>query len=149
MGGRTDHDNTSAETLGGEADNTGLASNGSSRLTLVLSLSKERDEGVGGVGDDGADDTGEVTRGEGDTELGVLGVRVLGRGEDLGVEELDDLLEEEELGHGVGDLKVTKHVISKSTSSENDAKVRHVRQIIQAGKTLTWRDQRGTREPKG
>ena len=54
--------------------------------------------------DDGADDTGEVTGSEGDTELGRLAVGLLGRGEDVGVEELNNLLEEVELGHRVGDL---------------------------------------------
>ncbi len=56
------------------------------------------------MGHDGANDTGEVTGGEGDAELSALGVGLLGSSEDVGVEGLDDLLEEEELGHGVGDL---------------------------------------------
>lgn len=56
------------------------------------------------MGDDGADDTGEVTRREGDTELRALAVLRLGLGEDVRVEQRDDLLEEEELGHGVRDL---------------------------------------------
>lgn len=56
------------------------------------------------MGNDGADDTGEVTGREGDAELGGLAVGVLGRGEDLAVEHVDDVLEEEEFRHCVGDL---------------------------------------------
>ena len=68
-------------------------------IVLAVRLARSQAE------DDGADDTGEVAGGEGDTELRRLAVRLLGRGEDVGVEQLDDLLEEEELGHGVGDLR--------------------------------------------
>lgn len=59
---------------------------------------------VSRVGDDSADHTSQVTGGEGDAELGALGVALLGGGEHVGVESLHDLLEEEELSHGVGDL---------------------------------------------
>jgi len=100
----TNHQDTGTETLGSQVDGTGLAGNLANRLALVLSLAHEGDDRVGRVGDDGADNTGEVTRGEGDTELGALAVGLLGFSEDVGVEQLDDLLEEEELGHGVGDL---------------------------------------------
>jgi len=100
----TDHEDTSTKTLSHKVLNTDLASNLAEGLALVLSLSELRDERVGRVRDDSADDTGEVTGSEGDAELSSLGVGLLGLGEDVGVEHLDDLLEEEELGHGVGDL---------------------------------------------
>ena len=54
--------------------------------------------------DDGADNTSEVSGSEGDTELSSLAIRFLGLSEDAGIEELHDLLEEEELGHGIGNL---------------------------------------------
>ena len=98
------HDHTSTETLGSKVGNTNLASNLADRLALVLSLAELRDKRVSGVGDDGADDTGDVTGGEGDTELHGLAVGVLGCGEDVLVEEADNVLEEEELGHRIGDL---------------------------------------------
>lgn len=100
----TDHDNPGAETLGSNVGNTNLANDLTERLALVGRLSELRNEGISGVGDDGTDNTSEVTRGEGDTELSSLAVSFLGLSENLGVEELDNLLEEEELGHGVGDL---------------------------------------------
>ncbi len=67
-------------------------------LALVVSLAHKRDKGVSGVRNDGANDTSQVTRGEGNSELGVLGVRVLGLSENVGVEQLHNLLEEVELG---------------------------------------------------
>ena len=57
------------------------------------------------MGDYGADDTGEVTSAEGNAKLCGLAVGVLWLSEDVGIEELDNLLEEEELGHCVRDLK--------------------------------------------
>lgn len=44
-----------------------------------------------GVRDNGADDTSDVTRGERDAELSALAVRVLGLGEHLAVEHLNNL----------------------------------------------------------
>lgn len=57
------------------------------------------------MGDNSTDNTSEVTRSKGDTKLSTLAVGLFGLSEDMGVEELDDLLKEEELGHSVGDLK--------------------------------------------
>jgi len=56
------------------------------------------------VGDDGANNTGEITGTEGDSELSGFAVALFRSGEDVGVEDLDDLLEEVELGHGIRDL---------------------------------------------
>ena len=109
----TNHDDTSTETLGGQGHNTSLRSDSADRLALVFSLSEERDERVSGVGDDGADNTSEVTGGEGDTELSTLVIGLLGGSEDVGVEELDDLLEEEELCHRVRDLITRKQCTSE------------------------------------
>jgi hypothetical protein len=67
-------------------------------LALVVSLAHKRDEGVSGVRNDGANDTSQVTRGEGNSELSVLGVSALGLSENVGVEQLHNLLEEVELG---------------------------------------------------
>lgn len=100
----TNHEHTGAETLGGEVDDADLRGDRTKRLALVRGLAHLGDERVRRVGHDGADDTGEVTRREGDAELGGLAVRLLGGGEDVAVEHLDDVLEEEELGHCVRDL---------------------------------------------
>jgi len=101
----TDHDNTGTETLGGEGGKTGLGGNGTDGLALVFGFAQQGDQRVGGVGDDSANDTREVTRGESDSELGGLAIGFLRSGEDFSVEDLDDLLEEVELGHGVRDLQ--------------------------------------------
>jgi hypothetical protein len=101
----TDHDDTGAEALGGQRHDSDLVSDSTDGLALVLGLSKLGDEGVGGVRNDGANNTGEITRGESDTELSSFGIGFLGLSEDVGVEELDNLLEEEEFGHGVRDLE--------------------------------------------
>jgi hypothetical protein len=103
-GQSTDHDNTSTETLGGKGNETGLGGDGAEGLALVLGLAQQGDQRVSGVGNDGANDTREVTRTEGDSELSGLAVGFFRGGEDVSVEELDDLLEEVELGHSVWDL---------------------------------------------
>ena len=100
----TDHEHTGTETLGGEVGQADLGRDLADALALVLRLAELGHKRVGRVGDDGADDASEVAGGEGDTELGGLGVGFLGSGEDIGVEEVYDVLEEEELGHRVGDL---------------------------------------------
>jgi len=61
-------------------------------------LAHEGNNGVGGVGDDSADDAGGVTRHESDAELCALGVAVLGLREDMRVEGRNHLLEKVELG---------------------------------------------------
>lgn len=101
----TDHDDTGAESLGREREQAGLAGNLADRFALVIGLAEKGDKGVGGMGDDSADDTGEVPGGEGNAELGALAVRVLGGGEDPLVELRDNVLEEEEFGHGVRNLE--------------------------------------------
>ena len=101
---RTNHNHTRAETTRRKFRKPDFRRNLSDRLAAVCRLAHLRDERVCRVRDDGADDTGEVTGGEGDTELSTLAVGVFGGGEDVAVEKGDDVLEEEELGHGVGDL---------------------------------------------
>ena len=103
-GQSTDHDDTSTEALGGKGNKTGLGGNGTNGLALISGLAHQGDHGISGMGDDGANDTGEVTGSECDSELSGLAVGVLRSGEDVRVEELDDLLKEVELGHSVRDL---------------------------------------------
>ena len=69
-----------------------------------LSLVKDGDHGVGWMGNEGAENTSNVTGHEGNHELGTLGVFGLWLGEDLTVEGLDDLLEGDELDNGVWNL---------------------------------------------
>ena len=91
---RADHDDTRAETFGGERDDADLGRDLADALALVRGLAHERHERVRGVRHDGADDTGEVAGRERDAELRRLRVRVLGLREDVRVEHLGDLLEE-------------------------------------------------------
>ena len=90
----TNHEHTGAQTLGGKVDDADLRGNGTERLALVRSLAHLGDERVRRVRDDGADNTGEVTRREGDAELGGFAVGVFRCSEDVCVKQLDDLLEE-------------------------------------------------------
>jgi len=62
------------------------------------------DHGISRVRDDSAEDTGAVSRHECDGELLTLGVFASRLSEDLGVEELNDLLECNELHNSVRDL---------------------------------------------
>jgi len=66
------------------------------------------EDGVGGVRHDGAEDTGEVARSEGDSQLGGLAVVLLSLGEDVVVEELHEPLESHKLDDGVGHLSSPK-----------------------------------------
>lgn len=61
------------------------------------------------MGDDGAEDAGDVAAGEGDGGLGALAVVALAAGQAL-VDLLDDGLERGELHHGVGDLAAPERV---------------------------------------
>ena len=62
------------------------------------------DDGVSRVGDDGAEDTSDVTGGGSDSELLDLGALGFGAGHDVLVEHLDGALEGPELHHGVRHL---------------------------------------------
>ena len=101
----TDHDNTSSETLCGQGHDADLRGNFADCFTFILCPAELRDERVGGVRDDGTDDTSEVPRGKCNSELCFLSIGFFRFCEDVGVEELHDLLKEEELGHGVRDLR--------------------------------------------
>jgi len=100
----TDHENTSTETLCKKILHADFACDLSDGFSFVAGFSELGHEGVGGVRNDGANDTSDVTRSKCDLQLGGLRVLILGLREDVGVESLDDLLEEIELGHGVWDL---------------------------------------------
>mmetsp|Transcript_13057 Transcript_13057/g.22034 ORF Transcript_13057/g.22034 Transcript_13057/m.22034 type:complete len:302 (+) Transcript_13057:28-933(+) len=102
----THHEDPSSESLPEpvEADFAVDLLNLVASRALSLPLVQDGDHGVGGVGNHGAEDTGDVAGEEGDHELGGLSVLVLGLGEDVGVEVLHDLLEGHELHDGVGHL---------------------------------------------
>ena len=61
-------------------------------------------DGVGGMGDNGAEDTGDVSGSEGDNELLGLGALGPGLGDHVGINGLHSPLKAGELHHGVGDL---------------------------------------------
>lgn len=106
-GQRTDHQNPRAEPspqslepdLG--VDLADLLAEAAALLALTVELAHH---GVGGVRDNRAEDTSQVTRGEGDTQLGALGVGLLALREDVVVEELHEPLESHELDDRVGHL---------------------------------------------
>lgn len=57
----TDHDHPSTETLRGERRDADFGRNLADALAPVRRLAHQGYNGVGGMRDDGADDTGEVT----------------------------------------------------------------------------------------
>jgi hypothetical protein len=103
----SDHEETSADTrvgsteteLLGDLDQTG----GGSLSGQTLGLVDLRKHGVGGLGDDGGGETGNETGGQ--VVDGLHGVGGLGLVDDL-VDGLVDLLEDDELGHGVGNPNI-------------------------------------------
>lgn len=103
----TDHDNSGHEACPKslEADLRVDLSDLVAERALGLALGDQfGEDGVSGVGHDGAEDTGEVARGKGDAELGGLAVVLFSLGEDVVVEELHEPLEGNELDDGVGHL---------------------------------------------
>jgi len=103
----TDHDNSGHEASPKslEADLRVDLSDLVAERALGLALGDELGEdGVGGVGDDGAEDACEVAGGEGDAELRGLAVVLFSLGEDVVVEKLHEPLEGHELDDRVGHL---------------------------------------------
>lgn len=102
--------------------------------TTSSSLVEDGDHGVSWMGDDGAENTGNVTRHEGDHELGALGVGALWLGEYLLVEGGDNLLESDELDNGVWNLSSPEWlktlVESRGTLSGLD--------LLVSGKSRGW-----------
>ena len=102
QGGKSsDHDDTGTKTSPEAAKAKGvdgLAEGGAGGLVQV------GDQGVRGVGHDGAEHTGDVTGGECNHELLRLGALGPGLGDHVLVEGLHGALEASELHHGVGDL---------------------------------------------
>ncbi len=87
----SNHDDTGSQTLDHEVGISKLRGNGADGLALVLGLAEKGHNGVGRVGDDGADNSGNVTRGEGDSKLGGLGVGVTRSSKHVRVEQFHDL----------------------------------------------------------
>lgn len=98
----TDHEDTHAKTTP-DANRSELLKDLTDRRTSGV-LVQLGDHRVGRVRDDGAEDTSDVTSGEGDTELFKLGALASRLGNDVSVEGLDGSLEGPELHHSVRDL---------------------------------------------
>ena len=103
-GDGADHEQTGTNTTVGATDTEllgDLDETGDSSLTgSALGLVDLGEHGVGGLGDDGGSETSDETGAEVDTGLGAVGEGAL---VELSVDGLGDLLEDDELGHGVGD----------------------------------------------
>jgi len=103
----TDHDDSCEKTSPKSAEsdfcvNLGnLASSWSFRFTLRVKL---WNHSVSWVRNNSAENTSQITWGEGNTELGWLVVVFLSLGEDVVVEELDEPFESDELDNGVRNL---------------------------------------------
>ena len=97
----SDHNNPGSESLPEAAKAKGFncGTNAGAR-----SLVQVRDKGVGGVGDDGAEDASNVTSCEGHNKLFTLGALCPGLGNHMFVESHNGLLKAGKLHHGVGDL---------------------------------------------
>lgn len=100
----TDHEETGADTSVAATEAELLADLGKAgdgALTReTLGLVDLAQHGISGLGDDGGGKTGNETGSEVDGGLGAVGHGVLVEGAQDG---LGDLLEDDELGHGVGD----------------------------------------------
>jgi len=107
----TNHENSCSKTLpeSGETDFTvNLRDLSTSGLVGSGSLVEDGDHGISWMGDDGAENTGNITGHESDSELGTLTVAGLLSGEDVSVEHLHDLFEGDELHNGVWYLSAPK-----------------------------------------
>lgn len=111
----TDHDDsgheTSPETLESYfgVDGSDFAAQGARDVSLGNQLGED---GVCGVGNYGAEDTSEVTRGEGDSQLGGFAIVLFSLGEDVVIEELDEPFEGDELHNCVGNLSTPQRTDS-------------------------------------
>jgi len=72
--------------------------------TTSLDTVELGDHSISGLRDQSAEDTGNITRSEGNGELSGLRVLVLRLGEDVSVEHFDGLFEGDELHDSIGDL---------------------------------------------
>ena len=102
------------------------------------SLVEDGNHGIGWVGNDGAEHTGNVTGHEGDHELGALGVWALLLGEDAGVELSDDLLEGDELDDGVWNLSSPEWLKTFVESIDTLSSVDFTETLDGAGGESTW-----------
>lgn len=103
----TNHKNSGKETSP-ETRETDLRVDVTNTLTLVFRSVHLGNHGISRVRDEGAEDTSQVTRHEGNGQLLSLRVFTSGSSEELGVEKFDDLFEGDELNDGIGDLSGPK-----------------------------------------
>ena len=95
-----DHDNTGAKA----APDTAEAKLRKNLAGALGGLGHLGHHGISRMRHNGTSNTSNVARGKGNAKMGGLGVGLLGLGEHVQIEHLLHLLEEEELGHGVGNL---------------------------------------------
>ena len=102
----TNHEDSCSKTFpeSGETNFTVDFSDLRSGACAGFSLVEDGDHGVSWVGNDGAEDTSDVTGHEGDQHLSSLAVFVLWLGENGGIELLDNLLEGDELDNSAWNL---------------------------------------------
>jgi len=100
----TYHQYTSTQTSSAQFLETDLAGDLADAFSFIGGFAELRDQTVCGMRYDGTHYTSNITRGKGNTKLGWLAIGLLWFGENMIIEHFHRLLEEEELGHGVGDL---------------------------------------------
>lgn len=103
----TNHKNSGKETSP-ETRETDLRVDVANTLTLVFRSVHLGNHGISRVRDEGAEDTSQVNRHEGNGQLLSLRVFTSGSSEELGVEKFNDLFEGDELNDGIGDLSGPK-----------------------------------------
>ena len=126
----TNHENSGSETLPESVETNILVD-----LTSTLSgLVHDRDHGVSWMRDDGAENTGNITRHEGDHKLGSLAVFALWLGEDVGIEFSDDLLESDELDDGIWNLSHPKWLDTLVETGGSFCRFN----LVESGNTVSW-----------
>jgi len=109
-GQSTDHDNSCSETSpeSAESDLAVDLLHGIEVRSATLEGVKLGDHSISRLGDEGTENTSNITRSESDSELGGLAVFFLGLGANVFVDGFNGSFESDELHDGVGDLSGPK-----------------------------------------
>jgi len=98
----------------------------------------DRDHGISWVRNSGAEDTGNVTRHEGDHELSSFAIFTLWLGENITIEVSDNLLESDELDNGVWNLSAPKWLDSLVETGSSFLRFDHIESFNSRFGEFTW-----------